>query len=296
MHAMPKISVDYDGLATFLVVAEERSFSRAAKRLGVGKGTISRVISSLEEHVGVELIHRTPRAVALSTAGTALYERTAPHLRAVAEAFGKLPERGAEPSGVLRLTAPHDFAITVLPAVIAQFALRYPEVSFDTRITNARVDLVAEGFDLAIRVAAGRLGDSSLTVRRLGISSTSFYAAPSYLARRGRPKAPWSKDHDWIAHLRLLEYWKVPTTNVRHLSDDMIFIRELAREGSGIGFMPDYLAAPYVRGGLLESVDLAGKGLTAQVFALYPSSGQVPRKVSAFRDFLVEWLASSPLD
>ena len=292
---MSKTAVDYDGLAIFLAVAEENSFSKAAKRLGVGKGTISRAISSLERSVGADLIHRTPRAVALSTAGTALYERTAQHLHALDEAFGRLPERGEQPSGVLRLTAPHDFAITVLPEVIAQFGLRYPEIAFDMRITNARVDLVAEGFDLAIRVAAGRLGDSTLTVRRLGEVPTSFYAAPSYLARRGRPKALWSSDHDWIAHRAMLEHWKVSTALVRYVSDDMTHMRELAREGAGVAFLPVYLATPYVRTGALEMVDVAGKGLTTQVVLLYPSSGQVPRKVAAFRDFLLEWIVSTPL-
>ena len=292
---MPRRTVDYDALAIFLAVAEERSFSKAAKRLGIGKGTVSRAMASLEETVGAELIHRTPRAVALSTAGSALYERTAPHLRAVDDAFGHLPERGEQPSGVLRLTAPHDFAIIVLPEVLARFALRYPEVSFDTRITNARVDLIAEGFDLAIRMAPGRLDDSNLTVRRLGVAPTGFYAAPSYLVRRGRPKTLWSPDHDWIAHLRMIGHWKVPATSVRHLSDDMTHMRELAREGAGIAFLPDYLTAPYVQSGALERVDVPSKGLTSQILLLYPSSGQVPRKVTAFRDFLLEWLARSPL-
>lgn len=288
-------TVDYDGLAIFLAVAEERSFSKAAKRLGVGKGTISRAISNLERSIGAELIHRSSRAVALSTAGTALYERTAGHLRAVDDAFGALPERGEQPSGVLRLTAAHDFAIAVLPAVQAQFALRFPEVSFDTRITNARVDLIAEGFDLAIRMAAARVTDAALTIRKLGSAPTSFYAAPSYLARRGRPKTLWAKDHEWIAHLRMAENWKVPAGQVRHLGDDMIHMRELARAGAGVAFLPEYLAAPYVQAGDLERVDVPHKGLTSQVVLLYPSSGHVPRKVTAFRDFLIEWLAASPL-
>lgn len=178
---------------------------------------------------------------------------------------------------------------------MTQFALRYPEITFDTRVTNERVDLVAEGFDLAIR-SGGRLIDSALTARRLGAAPASFYAAPSYLARHGRPRTLWSSDHHWIAHRRLVEYWKIPTGRVRHLSDDMTHMRELAREGAGIAFVPDHLAAPYVRSGELEHVELANKGLSSQVWAVYPSSGQVPRKVIAFRDLLVEWLGRSPLE
>jgi DNA-binding transcriptional LysR family regulator len=120
----------------------------------------------------------------------------------------------AKPSGVLRMTAPHDFAITVLPELLAQFALRYPEVAFDTRLTGARVDLVAERFDLAIRIAATRLPDSGLTVRKLGNAPTSFYAVPAYLARRGHPKAMWSTEHDWIVHRAVVDHWKLSTAGI----------------------------------------------------------------------------------
>src|SRR5262249_55585054 len=124
---------------------------------------------------------------------------------------------------------------------------------------------------------------------------TSFYAAPSYLARRGRPKALWTIDHDWIVYRRMVEYWKLPVENVRHLSDDMTHMRELARAGAGIAFLPDYLAVSYVQSGALEPIDVPNKGLTSQLWLVYPSSGQVPRKVIAFRDFLVEWLSRTPL-
>src|ERR1700679_3636380 len=110
---MPK-TLDYDLLAIFIAVAEEKSFSKAAIRLGIGKGTVSRGVTELEVVVGAQLIHRTTHAVALSTAGTALYERTAKHLRALDDAIGNLPEPGERPSGVLRLTAPAAFGTVVL--------------------------------------------------------------------------------------------------------------------------------------------------------------------------------------
>ena len=118
---MATTPLDFGLLAMFAAVAEETSFSKAARRLGITKGTVSRGIARLEDDVGAELIHRTTHKVSLSTAGTALYERTAPHLSALERAFGELPERAEQPSGELRMTAPHDFAAMVLPELISQF-------------------------------------------------------------------------------------------------------------------------------------------------------------------------------
>ena len=285
---MPKTPIDYHLLAIFVAVAEETSFSKAAKRIGLSKGTISRAIAELEEIVGAELIHRTTHAVALSTAGTVLYERTAIHLRALDKAIGHLPERGEQPSGVLRLTAPPDFGTIVLPDVLAQFALRCPEVAFELHITNTTIDLVAEGFDLAIRAAGAGLKDSTLTVRRLGTVNGSFYAAPSYIARRGRPRSI-SPDHEWLLDPMAVRRWKLAREQVRFLCDEFAVIRDLAREGAGLAFLPDYFAAPYVRSGQLESVQIPGRAMSAPLVLLYPSSGQVPRKVVAFRDFLLAY-------
>jgi DNA-binding transcriptional LysR family regulator len=295
MPSMPKRPVDYDLIAIFISVAEEKSFSKAANQLGIGKGTVSRAVAGLEQLLGAELIHRTTHAVALSTAGTALYERTAKHLRALDEAIGHLPEPGERPAGVLRLTAPAAFSAVILPDVLAQFALRYPEVSFELHITNTNVDLIAQGFDVAIRSLQPGTKQSMLKVRRLGYVNGGLYAAPSYLARRGHPKTI-SRDHEWVLQTGTAQRWKVPRDQVRFLCDDFVAMRELASQGAGITFLPNYLAAPYVRSGKLEHVLLTGPSLNVPLFMLYPSRGQVARKVTAFRDFLIEWLRKTPLD
>jgi DNA-binding transcriptional LysR family regulator len=291
---MPKTPLDYDLLAIFIAVAEAKSFSKAAIRLGIGKGTVSRAITELEKLLRIELIHRTTHTVALSTAGTSLYERTATHVRALDEAIGHLPEPGERPAGVLRLTAPAAFSAVVLPEVLAQFALRYPEVSFELHITNATVDLVAEGFDIALRSVHVGVKQSMLSMRRLGDVNGGVYAAPSYLARRGHPKTI-TRDHDWILQTGTVQRWKVARDQVRFMCDDFMVMRELASEGAGVTFLPKYLAAPYIRSGKLEHVPLTGRSLNVPLFMLYPSRGQVSRKVSAFRDFLIEWLRKAPL-
>jgi DNA-binding transcriptional LysR family regulator len=289
--------VDYRLLATFIAVAEQTSFSKAARRLGVGKGTVSRAIALLEEIVGAELLHRTTHTVALSTAGTALYERTAHHLASLDKALLGLPERGEDPSGELRLTAPHDFGAVVLPAILAQFSRRYPDVRCDVRLTNAPVDLVADGHDLAIRAASSPMKDSSLKVRRLGAAGCDFYAAPSYVARRGKPKRLAEPGHDWLLHSAAVRKWKVPPAAVRTVADDFLLLRELVREGGGVGLLPHFLADAFLREGWIEVISLTDRlSMSASYVLLSSSSGQVPRKVTAFRDFLLERLEKSPLD
>lgn len=291
---MSRKPIDYDLLAAFIAVAEDKSFSKAAIRLGIAKGTVSRAIAELEQLVGVELVHRTTHAVALSIAGTALYERSARHLRALDEAIGHFPEPGERPSGVLRVTTAPALGTVLLPELLAQFAQRYPEVSFDVRITSATVDLVAEGFDVGIRTMHQGMKRSMLTVRRLGEVTGGFYAAPSYLERRGRPKSI-SRDHDWILHAITMQRWKVRRENVRFLCDDFTAMRELASEGAGITFLPNYFAASHVQGGRLVHLEIPGRSLNVPIAMLYPSRGQTSAKVVAFRDFVIAWLDKTPL-
>ena len=289
---------DYQLLAVFVAVAEQQSFTKAARKLGIGKGTASRAIADLERQLGTELLHRTTHEVALSTAGVALYERTAPHLAALDQAVLKLPERAAEPSGELRISSLRDFGVVVLPDVLAHFARRYPEVRVDLRLTNVRVDLVAQGFDLAILGTVGALKDSSLMARRLGSTGVGFYAAPSYLTRRGKPRRLGEAGHDWIVHPRTGSVLKMSLEVApRFVIDDALLVRDLVRDGGGIGLLPQFVAAPYVRDGLLEEVpDSDRPSWKAVLYLVYhPSRGQVSRKVIAFRDFLLEWLKESPL-
>lgn len=295
---MQRTQVDYQLLSIFVTVANETSFSKAAIKLGIGKGTVSRAIAELEDVLGTKLLHRNTHQVALSTTGLALYERTAPHLAALEHAVCKLPDRGEQPSGLLRLTAPLDFGRIVLPDMLAQFSRRYPDIEFDLHITNTRIDLVAERFDAAIRAGVVKLEDSNLAGRKLCSIGGAFFAAPAYLVRRGKPRHWGDGGHDWILPRGAQEVWGASKEiRPRFICDDFFTMRDLLRNGTGIGPMPRYLAMPYVREGFLEEVHLdEAAPLKGAVYLLYPSSGQVPRKVAAFRDFLVDWLKTSPLE
>lgn len=286
-------AIDLQLLVVFSAVADHASFSRAAEKLGVGKGTVSRSIAQLEALLGVELLHRTTHRVSLSTAGMALHERTKQHLSSLRAALLDLPERDAMPSGVLRITAAPDFGGIVLPAVLAAFSRQYPAIRFDVRLSGTQVDLVKEGYDLAIRVATGPLKDSSLTVRRLGRSTAAFYAAPSYVARRGRPRDFSDTRHTWVLHPGVLRVLGIRPDSTSFLVDDFYLARDLLRHAVGVGALPRFVAASYVREGLLEELDLGNpKLLAGELVMLYPTSGTVSKKVAAFRDFLVSALRS----
>ena len=292
---MSETAVSLDLLATFVAVAEAKSFSRAADKLGITKGTVSRGIARLEEIVGAELIHRTTHRVALSTAGTALYERTAPHIHALGDSVQCLPEIAEAPSGRLRITVPHDFGAMILPELLVGFSQRYPQISIDVRVTNDEVDLVAEGFDLAIRATSAPLTDSTLIARRLGTSPSALFASPGYLARRGEPKTLGDPEHDWLAFRRGPDFLRDVEGVVTTITcDDMFMLRQLVVAGAGIGLLPMALAhATVLSGEIVRVLRQHEADQDSVLYLVYPSSGQVPRKLEAFRDFLVDSLPTT---
>ncbi len=286
---MNETQVNHQLLATFAAVVEQGSFSKAARWLGVSKGTVSRSVARLEEELGVELLHRTTHHVTLSTAGETLYERVGSHLKALRRAVLDLPELGDEPSGVLRLTAPSEFGVIVLPSILASFTRRHPQVRFDIRLTGEHVDVAKEGYDLAIRLSTQTPKDASLKMRRAGKSTLYFYASPSYLARRGKPQSMSDGQHAWVVFSNIVAALGFDAEQVHFAVDDLFLARDLLRDGVGVGPLPDYVAREYVLEGLLEEVTLPQyQPVSGQLMLLYPSSGQVPRKVSAFCDHFIE--------
>ena len=287
--------MDLNLLSRFVSTAESASFSEEARKLGVPRSSVSRSVAELEAALGVPLFNRTTRQVALSTAGASLYERVAPQLAALAKSIGTLPERDEEPSGELRLTAPTDMGVTFLPEVLASFSLRHPRVTLDVRLSSRVVDVVAEGFDCALRVAM-RLADSSLVARRLAELDIGLFASPSYVARRGSVRAPAdTARHDWIAFRgRVPPPFPRPLHRPRSGGDDMLFIHQAARAGMGIALLPVFLAQPDVAAGHLVRL-LPRYNARGGILHFIHPAGKPPRKVAAFRDFLIAFLAAHPL-
>lgn len=290
--------MDLNLLSLFVEVAKTASFTAAAAKLNVPRSSVSRSIAQLEVELGVQLFNRTTRRVSLSTTGTALYERVGPQLLELRKSIGSLPEQEEEPSGELLITAPTDIGVTYLPDAVAAFKLRHPAVTVDVRLTPRRVDLVAEGFDLALRVSSKPLGDSSLVARRLSELEMALFAAPSYLARRGTIRTPEDTEHhDWVYFRTALPPPPFPKPVRRSgvTGDDLLFVQQAIRAGLGIGLLPSFLAREEVASGQMVQLLPRHSVKTGTLYFVYPKGHTVPRKVTAFRNFLLEYLATRPL-
>ena len=288
--------MDLNDVAVFEAVARTNGFSAAAKELGIPKSSASRAIARLEDALGVQLLFRTTRKVSLSDAGTALYDRITPLLRSMKGALGGLPQRGEAPSGVLKVTAPVDLGVLFLAEVVARYSARYPEVAVDLHLTGRVVDLVGEGFDVALRVAS-KLEDSTLVVRRAAPILFQLYASPVYLARRGTPRsADELGDHDWIVFRGGPQKLKVTPVKAaaerapRITCDDLLFARDAVKAGAGIGLLPTFVAEPDVLSGALVRIVPKFERPAGSLYIVTPAAKHVPAKVTAFRDLVLEML------
>ncbi len=290
--------MDLNLLTAFEAVARTSSFSGAARELGMPKSSVSRAVARLEAELGVQLLFRTTRQVSLSAAGTTVYDRIAPLLRSVKAALGELPEREEEPSGTLRVTAPVDLGVLFLAEVVRRYTARYPSVSVDLHLTGRVVDLVAEGFDVALRVAS-KLADSTLVVRRAAPVVLQLFGSPLYLARRGTPRNEAEfAEHEWVVFRSGPQRLRVPGPRQaaavqpggRIVCDDLLFVRDAVRAGAGIALLPTFIAGPDVVAGTLVRIMPRFERLAGYLHIVTPAAKHVPRKVSAFRDLVLELL------
>jgi len=286
-------TIDLNHLRAFVGVARDLSFSAAARKLDVPTSTVSRAVTSLEELLGVQLFNRSTRHVSLTPEGGGLHERLAPLLDSLGTAVASMPV-GGQPKGLLRVTAAPDIGATFLAEAATRFTAQYPSVTVDAWITGRRVDLAAEGVDVAIRAAGERLHDSALLARRLMPLEFYLFGSPAYLSLRGTPRSPADfAKHDWVEFRgeKLPREVVLPAKGPRLVSDDFLFVREALRAGGGLGFLPTFLAQADVRAGqlvrVLPRVHKTGGSLTL----LYAKAKQLPARVTAFRDFLVDSFA-----
>jgi len=294
--------VDPNDLLIFASVAELGSFSRAAERLGWPKSTVSRRLAALEQQLGEKVLLRTTRRQTLTEFGLQLLE----HARQVAsevQAVSVLREhRQATPSGRLRVSMPSDLATLLLADMLAAFTALHPKIQLELDLSPRRVDLLGEGFDVAVRM--GELPDDALLVaRKLTVFSFGLYAAPAYLAEHGEPAHPDElAQHEAIRLLRgngepapwtLLQdeqRWHGLPPGRASANAPELLIR-LACAASGIAAVPDYFAAPEVRRGALRRV-LPGWCLpSVTAWAVFPERKLMPVKSRVFIDMLQTALA-----
>ncbi|AYH42146.1 LysR family transcriptional regulator [Azoarcus sp. DN11] len=287
--------IDLNGLVIFAALAEAGGFTAAADRLGVAKAKVSTEISRLEAQLGISLVSRTTRRVALTEAGHTLYAECVPRLRGIEEALTQLGSPSAELSGTLRIGCTVDHAVQALGRVVAEFAALHPRLHIDLRTSDQVVDLVEEGLDVSFRM--GWLRDSSLRAVKLADFAQYLVAAPDYLARAGLPQHPEDlARHEWVA-LTLLPApltWTFANTDgescsVRtrgHLrADSAAALRALLEGGAGISALDQFSAKTAIDSGRLVRVlpdwSPSGGGL----YAVYAPGRHQPARVRQFVDF-----------
>jgi len=289
--------IDLGAVLAFTRVAQLRSFSAAAKKLGLPKSTVSRRVSNLERRLGARLLHRTTRKLALTDLGELYFSRCERVIAELEEAERAVTELQATPRGILRVTTPADFGFDSIARVTAAFQLAYPEIQVLLTATNERLDLVAGGYDVALR--AGHLSDSSLVARTLFSVDHGLFASPEYLARRGKPgKLSDLAQHDCILFGtdRLHATWPMqgPEGEVeiavsgRFASNDFNFVRGAALGSIGIARLPIYGCTEQEHDRELVRVLPAYSARGGSLYAVYPSQQHLTPKVRAFVDFCAE--------
>jgi DNA-binding transcriptional LysR family regulator len=293
----------YTAFVVFRQVAELNSFAEAGRRLGLSPAAISKNIADLEAHAGARLINRTTRRMSLTQEGRIYLEHVSRGLDALADADQALCPVKLAPSGTLRVSAPMTVTLTMLSHALPRFLSRYPELSLDLHLDDRRVDLVREGFDLAIR-GSDRLEDSSMVARRLVAMKNVLCAAPSYFDAHGRPHTPAElTSHNCVrftlsGHADAWEFSKGGRTerfevNARYSVTSSLAVRDAIRAGFGVSMMP----YPYVENDLREGrlVPALEDWSTVEttLYAVYPSRQHLAPKIRAFLDFLVEELGRS---
>ena len=285
-------------MEAFATVVDQGGFTDAARKLGISKSAVSKHVSSLETRLGARLLNRTTRRVSPTEIGLAYYDRARRVLTDAGEADALVTSMQAEPTGVLRVSVATDFGVNHLSPILGRFLGAFPDITVNLVLENRHVELISEGFDLAVRV--GDLEDSTLRARKLAETHRQMIASPDYLARHGRPR----RIDDLNAH-RLLHYssqangsvWRVtaPSGERRQVRsagwltvNDGQSLLNAAVAGLGIAFLPDYLSADALRDGRLVPA-IAGLAPEPQgIYAVYPPGRYTQPKVRAFIDFLVD--------
>jgi DNA-binding transcriptional LysR family regulator len=291
---------DLNDLYYFSAVVDNGGFAAAERALGIPKSRLSRRISALENELGVRLLQRSTRRFAVTDVGNAVHRHAQSMLEEAKAAREVVDRLSAEPRGVIRLSVPVSMAQQMIPKLMPEFLAKYPQVRVQLHVSNRRVDVINEGFDLAVRVRNKLDDDGSLVMRTFGPIQELLVASPGYLDRMGRPKDPDDlKDHVTLSmnEDEARQRWDLQDASgetrridlkPRLSGFDFPMLMALAREGIGITMLPETVCAEAIRNGELEVVLPAWRlpqGIAHLVFA--SRRGMLPA-VRAMIDFLAE--------
>jgi len=294
-----------DDMRLFAVLVESKSFTQAAQSLGMPKSTLSRRISQLESRLGVLLLQRTTRTLALTTVGAEYHARCQHIVEQAREANAQAAESGDTVRGLLRVTAPEGLVTTFFHGLFADFLHAYPRVSMELLTLNRPVDLLEEGIDVALSISPPSR-DAPFVARHLGPTHLSLCASPTYLQRRGLPRSPQElASHDCLllANTHLGAPWRLrrgdETVELRvhgRLSVNTLHaLCEAACAGLGIAQLPAYYCEARVRSGELRTVLEDWTAQSPSLHAFYPGGRHLSAKVRAFVHFISERTASLPV-
>lgn len=291
-------------IQALVAVVETGSFSRAAERLGVAKSVLSRRVTALEHDLGVQLLQRTTRSLSLTGPGRQFHERATRILADLDDAEQSIRDASAALRGRIRLAAPLSFGLHRLSAALDAFLVLHPGIELDLDLNDREVNLVEEGFDMAVRI--GELRDSTLIARRLGIARFAACAGPDYLERQGVPQHPDELPQHIGLHYSntpLRQAWTfgdgargtlvgIPQIRMRANNGDVLTAAAVA--GLGILNTPTFIVAEALAGGRLVEILADYRRPAIGIHAVYPPGRLISRRVTALTDYLAERFGSHP--
>ncbi|MDA8391080.1 MAG: LysR family transcriptional regulator [Gammaproteobacteria bacterium] len=284
-------------MRSFVGVVEAGSFVGGAEAIGLSKQAVSRHIAELERRLGVRLLHRTTRRLSLTEDGQTFFARARELIDEIDRLEAEVSSGSAEPTGLLRINAPLTFGILHLAPLWGRFAKLYPKVSLEVDLSDRLVDLIEEGYDVAVRISG--LPNSTLISRKLATTRLLLCASPGYLKKNGHPATPGElKRHPMIsyAYLTTGEEWAFTNpdgaplrvrTNSRLHTNNGDTCRAAALDDQGVVFLPDFLVADDIRQGRLVELMPDFKGPEIGIYAVYPSRQYLPVKTRRLVDYLV---------
>lgn len=291
-------------LEVFVEVVRKEGFARAAIALDTSPANVTRYISDLEAHLGTRLLNRTSRKMSLTESGEALYERAKTILDEMADAEAIASSATLQPRGILRINAPISFGILHLAPLWPQFMQKYPDVELDISLVDRVVDIVEEGYDVAIRIS--RSGSSSNAARKLATSNNILCASPAYLRKHGHPQTPADlTKHQCLGYTYAAngDQWVLTDQKNQEHSAKVSFVmhanngdtlRAAALAGVGICRCPTFLAGADLREGRLIRILPDYHLPDIDVLAIYPSRRHLSAKVRVMIDFLVDAFKETP--
>ncbi|MBT4839057.1 MAG: LysR family transcriptional regulator [Methylococcales bacterium] len=294
----------FENMENFIRIVEVGSISGAADRLNVAKSAVSRRLKELEGHLGVELFHRTTRRMNLTDTGRSFYRQCVQIREDVLEAELATSQAHGTLKGSLKIALPSSFGLTHIGPTINEFLQKHPKIEFDLDFNDREVDLMQEGFDLAIRIA--NLPDSSLIARRLAPIRTIMCASPAYLEKMGQPHTPDElSEHQCLVYSLLhdYEYWYLTDIQGKEIKTKIYpylkastgeFIRDAAVAGQGIILAPLFIVYKEIERRALIPVLKDYMSVQINAYAIYPQTRHLSQRVRAFVDFLVKRFEGTP--